>query len=230
MRILLVEDETPIANFIRDGLREEGFAVDVADNGRTGLDMALGLLEEYDLFLLDWMLPGVQGVSWVKYLRRVEVGDKPWATKDEAVHYIDLMPDGQHRQYTSIQECKSVVTTPSGGQVLLDKGFYSINGLAWSGRGKVKRVDVSVDGGHNWKTARLQEPVQSKCLTRFSLDWAWDGKPALIQSRAMDETGYVQPTYKQLRDVRGTRSIYHNNAIQTWLVQESGEVKNVQLG
>ena len=179
---------------------------------------------------LRLVVPGVQGVSWVKYLRRVEVGDKPWATKDEAVHYIDLMPDGQHRQYTSIQECKSVVTTPSGGQVLLDKGFYSINGLAWSGRGKVKRVDVSVDGGHNWKTARLQEPVQSKCLTRFSLDWAWDGKPALIQSRAMDETGYVQPTYKQLRDVRGTRSIYHNNAIQTWLVQESGEVKNVQLG
>ena len=175
-------------------------------------------------------VPGVQGVSWEKYLRRVEVGDQPWNTKDETVHYVDLMPDGQHRQYTSIQECKSVVTTPSGGQMLMDKGFYAISGLAWSGRGKVKRVDVSVDGGRNWRTAQLQGPVMSKCLTRFSLDWVWDGKPAIIQSRAIDETGYVQPNYRQLRAVRGSRSIYHNNAIQSWRVEESGEVKNVQVG
>jgi len=178
---------------------------------------------------LRLVVPGVQGVSWVKYLRRIEVGDKPWATKDEAVHYIDLMPGGLHRQYTSIQECKSVVTTPSGGQVLLDKGYYQISGLAWSGRGKIKRVDVSVDGGRNWRTARFQGPVMDKCLSRFTMDWVWDGKPALIQSRAVDETGYVQPTNRLLRTVRGTRSIYHNNSIQTWLVQESGEVKNVQL-
>ena len=112
-----------------------------------------------------------------------------------------------------------MVTTPSGGQVLLDKGFYNVTGLAWSGRGKVKRVDVSVDGGRNWRTARLETPVLSKCLTRFSIDWVWDGKPAIIQSRATDETGYVQPTYRQLRAVRGTRSIYHNNAIQSWLVR-----------
>ena len=178
---------------------------------------------------LRLVVPGVQGVSWVKYLRRLEVGDKPYATKDEAIHYVDLMPDGTHRQYTSTQECKSVVTTPSGGQVLLDKGYYAISGMAWSGRGRIKRVDVSVDGGRNWRQARLQEPVMSKCLTRFSLDWVWNGKPALIQSRATDETGYVQPLFRQLREVRGTRSIYHNNAIQTWLVQENGEVKNVQL-
>ena len=178
---------------------------------------------------LRLVVPGVQGVSWVKYLRRVEVGDEPWNTKDESVHYIDLMPDGQHRQYTSIQECKSVVTTPSGGQVLLDKGFYNVSGLAWSGRGKIKRVDVSVDGGRNWRTARLETPVLDKCLTRFNIDWVWDGKPAIVQSRAMDDTGFVQPNYRQLRAVRGTRSIYHNNAIQSWLVQESGEVKNVQL-
>ena len=179
---------------------------------------------------LRLVVPGVQGVSWVKYLRRVEVGDKPYATKDETIHYVDLMPDGMHRQYTSIQECKSVVTTPSGGQMLQGKGFYSITGLAWSGRGKVKKVDVSVDGGRNWRTARLQTPVLDKCLTRFSLDWVWDGKPAIVQSRATDETGYVQPGYRQLRAVRGSRSIYHNNAIQSWLVEESGEVKNVQIG
>ncbi len=178
---------------------------------------------------LRLVVPGVQGVSWVKYLRRCEVGDAPWGAKDEAIHYVDLMPDGTHRQYTSIQECKSVITTPSGGQVLLDKGFYHLNGLAWSGRGKIKQVDVSVDGGRNWRTARLETPVLDRCLTRFSLDWVWDGKPAIVQSRAMDDTGYVQPSSKQLRAVRGTRSIYHNNAIQSWLVQENGEVKNVQL-
>ena len=178
---------------------------------------------------LRLVVPGVQGVSWVKYLRRVEVGDQPYATKDEVIHYIDLMPDGTHRQYTSIQEVKSVVTTPSGGQVLLDHGFYNISGLAWSGRGKVRKVDVSVDGGRNWRPARLQGPVMDKCLTRFNIDWVWNGKPAIIQSRATDEAGQVQATYTQLRAVRGTRSIYHNNAIQSWLVQENGEVKNVQL-
>jgi sulfane dehydrogenase subunit SoxC len=178
---------------------------------------------------LRLVVPGVQGVSWVKYLRRIEVGDQPYATKDEAIHYIDLMPDGLHRQYSSIQEVKSVVTTPSGGQVLLDKGYYNISGLAWSGRGKIKHVDVTVDGGRNWKRSRLQTPVQDKCLTRFSLDWVWDGKPALVQSRATDASGHIQSTYAQAREVRGRRSIYHNNSIHTWLVTESGEVKNVQI-
>lgn len=178
---------------------------------------------------LRLVVPGVQGVSWVKYLRRLELGDQPYGTKDESIHYVDLMPDGQHRQYSSIQEVKSVITTPSGGQRLLDKGFYNVSGLAWSGRGKIRRVDVSVDGARNWRQARLEGPVLSKCLTRFNIDWVWNGKPALVQSRATDDTGQVQATAAQLRAVRGTRSIYHNNAIQTWLVEESGEVKNVQL-
>lgn len=159
----------------------------------------------------------------------MEVGDKPYGTKDEAIHYIDLMPDGTHRQYSSLQEVKSVITTPSGGQMLLDKGFYNITGLAWSGRGKIVRVDVSTDGGINWRQARLEQPVLPKALTRFNIDWVWDGKPAILQSRAMDETGHIQPTYGQLRKVRGTRSIYHNNAIQSWLVKEDGEVSNVQV-
>ena len=178
---------------------------------------------------LRLVAPGIQGVSWVKYLRRIELGDAPYAAKDEALHYMDLMPDGTHRQYTSIQECKSVVTTPSGGQVLLSQGFFNITGLAWSGRGKVKKVDVSVDGGRNWRPARLESPVMGKCLTRFNMDWTWDGHAALIQSRATDETGYVQPSYQQARAERGSRSIYHNNSIQSWLVSPGGEVKNVQL-
>lgn len=178
---------------------------------------------------LRLVVPGVQGVSWVKYLRRIEVGDQRYDTKDETIHYIDLMPDGMHRQYTSVQECKSVITTPSGGQTLLDKGYYNISGLAWSGRGKVKRVDVSVDGGRNWRTARLEGPVLSKALTRFNFDWVWDGSTAILQSRAIDETGYVQPQLRQLRAVRGTKSIYHNNAIQSWQVTANGEVNNVQV-
>ena len=179
---------------------------------------------------LRLVVPGVQGVSSVKWLRRIEVGDMPYATKDEAVHYMDLMPDGMHRQYTSIQECKSVITTPSGGQQLLETGFYNISGMAWSGRGKVKRVDVSVDGGRNWREARMETPVLTKAITRFNIDWVWDGKPAILQSRATDETGHVQPSYRMLREVRGTRSIYHNNAIQSWKVDTNGEVSNVQVG
>lgn len=178
---------------------------------------------------LRLVVPGVQGVSSVKWLRRIEVGDKPYGTKDEAIHYIDAMPGGMYRQYTSIQECKSVITTPSSGQTLLEKGFYNITGLAWSGRGKVKRVDVSADGGKNWRTARLETPVLSKCLTRFNIDWVWDGSPVVLQSRAIDETGYVQPKINELRAVRGTKSIYHNNAIQSWKIAPSGEVSNVQV-
>ena len=178
---------------------------------------------------LRLVVPGVQGVSWVKYLRRIEVGDMPYATKDEAVHYMDLMPDGQHRQYTSIQEVKSVITTPSGGQVLLEKGFCTVTGLAWSGRGRIKHVDVSADGGRNWKRADITSVVLPKALTRFNFGWVWDGKPAILQSRAVDETGQVQADYRALRAVRGTKSIYHNNAIQSWLVRESGEVFNVQV-
>ena len=179
---------------------------------------------------LRLLVPGVQGVSSVKWLRRIEVGDMPYATKDEAVHYMDLMPSGLHRQYTSIQECKSVITTPSGGQQLLDKGFYNISGMAWSGRGKIKRVDISVDGGKNWREARLETPVLTKAVTRFNFEWNWDGTPAIIQSRAIDETDYVQPPNRLLREVRGTRSIYHNNAIQSWKISPNGEVSNVQVG
>jgi sulfane dehydrogenase subunit SoxC len=178
---------------------------------------------------LRLVVPGVQGVSSVKWLRRIKVGDQPWNTREESIHYSDLMPDGRSRQYTWIQEAKSVITSPSGGQVILDRGYHEITGLAWSGRGKVRRVDVSTDGGRNWRTATLQAPVLTKALTRFRIDWQWDGAPALLQSRVIDDTGFVQPAMRQLREVRGTRSLYHNNAIQTWRVDVSGEVGNVQV-
>ena len=178
---------------------------------------------------LRLVVPGVQGVSWVKWLRRIEVGDQPYDAREEVMHYVDLMPDGRHRQYTSIQECKSVITSPSGGQTLLDRGTHNISGLAWSGRGKIRRVDLSLDGGRNWNSATLQTPVLSKCLTRFNLPWTWNGEAAILQSRATDDTGYVQPHMRQLRAVRGAKSIYHNNAIQSWQIATGGEVSNVQV-
>jgi sulfane dehydrogenase subunit SoxC len=178
---------------------------------------------------LRLLVPGVQGVSNVKWLRRIKVGEAPFETREETRQYSDFMPNGISREYTWIQEAKSVITSPSGGQKLLDKGYYQITGLAWSGRGAVKHVDVSVDGGRNWRRAELQEPVLTKALTRFRLDWRWEGAPALLQSRVVDSTGYVQPSIKKLREVRGTRSIYHNNAIQTWQVAADGSVSNVQV-
>ena len=179
---------------------------------------------------LRLVVPGVQGVSWVKWLRRIEVGDMPYAAKDETSHYVDLMPDGLQRQYTSIQEAKSVITSPSGGQKLMSNGYYCITGLAWSGRGSVKKVEVSVDGGRSWREARIEGPVLPKMITRFNFDWVWDGSETLLQSRVTDSTGYIQPQRSELVSVRGSRSIYHNNAIQTWRVNQSGEVENVQLG
>src|SRR5699024_8185184 len=117
--------------------------------------------------------------------------------------YTDLMPDGTARQFTFVMEAKSVITYPSGGHTLNDTGFHEISGLAWSGRGKITKVEVSVDGGATWEDAELQGPVLPVALTRFRLPWEWDGQPARLQSRATDETGYVQPTIQQLIDVRG---------------------------
>jgi sulfane dehydrogenase subunit SoxC len=126
-------------------------------------------------------------------------------------------------------DAKSVITSPSPQAPLKYKGQNVISGIAWSGRGAIKRVDVSMDGGRNWVTARIDGPVLPKALTRFYVDFDWNGQNLLLQSRAMDETGYVQPTKAELRKFRGTNSIYHNNGIQTWHVQANGEVENVEV-
>ncbi|MEW6766221.1 MAG: sulfite dehydrogenase [Pseudomonadota bacterium] len=175
------------------------------------------------------VVPGCEANLSIKHLRRIKFTNKPLVTYQETRHYTDGMPDGRFRQYTLINETNSVVTFPCPDKKLDGKGAYEIRGLAWSGRGKIKAVDVSVDGGKTWKEAKLVEPVFSKCLTRFVMPWEWNGKEALVMSRAMDETGYVQPTLRQLREERGTNSIYHKNSIQTWKIEANGEVKNVQI-
>ncbi|MGC1778552.1 MAG: sulfite dehydrogenase, partial [Xanthobacteraceae bacterium] len=179
---------------------------------------------------LRLLVPGWEGNVSVKWLRRIKVGDEPWFSREETSKYTELMADGKARGFTWVNEAKSVITYPCPEKPVVAAGLYEIKGLAWTGRGKVKAVDVSFDGGVNWHSAQLQEPVLSKALTRFTIPWRWDGQPALLESRVVDETGYVQPTIAQLRKVRGSNPIYHNNSIQTWQVQPDGKVFDVQLG
>jgi|TARA_B100000795_G_scaffold105913_1_gene78153 sulfane dehydrogenase subunit SoxC len=174
--------------------------------------------------------PGWEGNTSVKWLRRLEVGDMPWAQREETSKYTDLLADGKARKHSFVQEVNSVITSPCPENPIKRRGLLQLEGLAWSGHGKVKRVDISLDGGVSWQTARLKGLVLSKSLTRFGMEINWQGEPLLLQSRAVDETGYVQPTLSQLREVRGTNSIYHKNSIHTWQVQTDGAVNNVQLG
>ena len=181
---------------------------------------------------LRLVLPGFEGNTHIKWLRRLEISDKPFMTREETSKYTDLLSSGKARQFSFTMEAKSVITFPSGEMKLPGAGFYEVTGLAWSGRGRIKRVEVSTDGGTSWHVAELQDPVLPICHTRFRFPWSWDGKPAILQSRAQDETGYVQPTIGQLVDVRGLGggkygSIYHLNGIQSWAIAADGSVTNV---
>ncbi len=175
------------------------------------------------------VIPGWEGNLWVKWLRRIEVGDMPWMAREETSKYTDLLADGRSCRFTFVMDAKSVVTSPSPQAPLKHKGRNVLSGLAWSGRGTIKRVDVTLDGGKNWQHARIDGPVLEKSLTRFYVDFDWNGGELLVQSRAIDSTGYVQPTKEELRKVRGANSIYHNNGIQTWHVKPNGETENVEI-
>lgn len=175
------------------------------------------------------VIPGWEGNMWVKWLRRIEVGDKPWMAREETSKYTDLLADGRSRRFTFIMDAKSVITNPSPQAPLKHKGRNVLSGFAWSGRGSIRRVDVTLDGGRNWQEARIDGPVLDMSLTRFYVDFEWSGQDMLIQSRAIDTSGYVQPTKDELRKVRGVNSIYHNNGIQTWHVRQNGETENVEI-
>jgi sulfane dehydrogenase subunit SoxC len=176
------------------------------------------------------VVPGWEGNMWVKWLRRLEIGDQPWAQREETSKYTDLLPDGKARMHTWEMDVKSVITNPSPqAPVTHGRGQMVLTGLAWSGRGKIDRVDVSLDGGRNWQTARIDGPSLPKALHRFYFDFAWDGSEMFLQSRAIDDQGFIQPTKEELRSVRGVNSIYHNNAIQTWHLKTDGTVENVEI-
>lgn len=176
---------------------------------------------------LRLFLPGFEGNMSIKWLRRLKVGAEPFMSREETSKYTDPLPDGTARQFTFMMEAKSVITYPAPDHKLRQRGFYEISGVAWSGRGRIKRVDVSTDGGASWRQAQLQEPVLDRAVTRFRSPWTWSGGDAVLQSRAMDESGYVQPMRTQLVAERGYNSTYHYNAIQSWKVSAGGEVTNV---
>lgn len=170
------------------------------------------------------LLPGWEGNAMVKWLRRIEVTDRPTMTRDETSRYTDPLKDGTARQFSFVMDAKSIITFPSYPYVLPERGWWEIEGLAWTGRGRITRVEVSVDGGRTWADAVLQPPVLSKSTVRFRHLWNWHGRETIILSRATDETGYVQPTVHQLWDARGERTAYHHNHQRAWKVAADGVV------
>jgi len=175
------------------------------------------------------VVPGWEGNTNVKWLRRLKVTAEPLMTKDETSKYTDLLPDGKAMQFTFPMGVKSVITSPSGGLQMPGAGLYQISGIAWSAAGRIRRVDVSADGGKTWAPAALSAPVLPKALTRFRLAWRWDGKPAVLMSRALDESGTMQPSRDALLGKRGAAYRYHYHAVQSWAVSAAGEVRNVYV-
>jgi sulfane dehydrogenase subunit SoxC len=179
---------------------------------------------------LRLVVPGWEGNINIKWLGRIMVTDEPFMTREEAAIYTDLTPDGKARWFTFAMEAKSVITRPSGEHILEGRGWYEISGLAWSGRGRITRVEVSSDDGKTWTDAHLNDPVLPKAATRFSMSWRWDGSEVALQSRCTDETGYVQPTREQLISVRGLHAgpdgFNHYNGIKTWFVHRDGKVSH----
>ena len=173
------------------------------------------------------LLPGWEGNTNVKWLRRLKIVAEPVMTKDETSKYTDSLRDGKALQFTFPMSVKSVITSPSGGSTMQGRGLYQISGMAWSGAGRIRRVDVSADGGKTWGQAAVEGPVHAKGLTRFRMAWRWDGAPVVLASRAVDDTGAVQPTRRALIAERGTPFRYHYHAIQSWGITASGEVRNV---
>jgi sulfane dehydrogenase subunit SoxC len=175
---------------------------------------------------LRLFIPGWEGNVSVKWLRRIKLGSEPWNLRSETARYSDPMPGGRWRQFSFEMEAKSVITSPSG-DMRLKPGPLEIVGFAWSGRGRIRHVDITFDGGRTWREAPLEEPVLDKCLTRFRLPWRWDGAPAVIASRSVDSTGYVQPTVEQIREKRDLSGfVQHHNGVFPWSIAANGEVKN----
>ena len=201
---------------LTDGLLNEAL-ICYGQNGE-----ALRPEQGYPLRLL---IPGYEGNINIKWLRRLKLGSAPFMTRWETSKYTDLMPDGTAYQFTLVMDAKSVITHPSGRQQI-QKGFNEIRGLAWSGRGRITQVEISVDGGRRWQRAQLQEPALPQCHTRFRFPWRWTGEDTIVQSRCTDESGSVQPTREALIAARGIHSSYHYNGIQSWHIGRDGRVRN----
>ncbi|HET7763789.1 MAG TPA: sulfite dehydrogenase [Burkholderiales bacterium] len=173
------------------------------------------------------LLPGWEGNMNVKWLRRIKATDGPTHTKDETSKYTDLQPDGRALQFTFEMGVKSVITKPSSTMTLPRKGLYEISGLAWSGAGRIRRVEVSADGGATWTDASLYGEERPKAFVRFRLPWEWTGQETVLQSRATDEKDRVQPARKAWLAQYSPGNFFHNNSIVSWAVGTDGSVKNV---
>jgi len=172
---------------------------------------------------LRLLLPGWEGSTNIKWLRRIELGTRPWMTRWETATYTDPLPDGTARQFSFEMDARSIITSPSFPMGIA-RGWWPVTGLAWSGRGKIRRVEVSTDGGAKWHDAGLDGPVLPKAHVRFTHMWEWDGSETTLLSRATDETGYTQPTREALAKVRGIGTLYHWNPVYGWKVKENGRV------
>ena len=175
------------------------------------------------------LLPGFEGNMSVKWLRRLKLVADPVMSKDETSRYTILLKDEKAWQFVFPMEVKSIITRPSPGLALKGPGFYEISGLAWSGNGSIRQVDVSADAGQSWAPAALHGPILPMAPVRFRAPWHWNGGPAVLQSRAIDDTGAVQPARGAFAAERGLRGIYHYNAIASWRIDEKGEASNVYV-
>ena len=169
-------------------------------------------------------LPGFEGNTSVKWIRRVEVTDRPVMSREETSKYTDALKGGKARQFSLVMDAKSVITFPTFPMALPDRGWWEVKGLAWSGRGKITRVDMSFDRGRTWSPAQLQDPVLPLATTQFRALWNWDGTETVLMSRATDDTGYVQPTVREVVAARGENTYYHSNHMRAWKVASDGTV------
>ena len=176
-------------------------------------------------FPIRLITPGLEGNLNIKWLRRLKFGDQPWMTRWETDRYTQLLANGKAMQFQLRMETNSVITSPSG-MMEIRPGYNRITGLAWSGHGKIAKVEISTDEGRTWKQAQLNYPALPKAQTRFQMDWVWDGKPTKIISRATDEKDNVQPDRKSFIAKMGTNALFHYNAQQTWSIDGDGRVRN----
>ena len=173
---------------------------------------------------IRFLNPGCEGNSSVKWLRRIEVSDRPFMTREETSKYTEPVRGGVARKFSLIMDARSIITYPSYPDTV-EKGWIEIQGIAWSGRGKITGTEVSTDNGRSWQAAVLQSPVLPKAHVRFRHMFNWNGKETVIMSRAIDETGYVQPSRAAFLAARGPGSgPYHQNPITGWRLRPGGDV------
>lgn len=177
-------------------------------------------------FPIRLIMPGFEGNLNIKWLRRLKFGDQPWMTRWETDRYTQLLADGKARQFQLRMDANSVITFPSG-MMQIQPGYHRISGLAWSGHGTIKRVEISTDAARTWRDAEVNPPLLRKAQVRFQMDWVWDGKPTKIVSRSTDDQGNVQPDRAALVAQVGTNAVFHYNAQQTWSIDAAGSVRNV---